>query len=40
MSILLFLIFYVSNVKMNIEKKFSIDKGMDAEAIKKMEGLA
>ena len=30
----------VSNVKMNIEKKFSIDKGMDAEAIKKMEGLA
>ena len=30
----------VSNVRLNIEKKFSIDKGMDPETIKKMEGLA
>ena len=30
----------VSNVKMNLERKYSIDKGMDAETIKKMEGLA
>ena len=30
----------VTNTKMNIERKYSIDKGMDAETIKKMEGLA
>ena len=30
----------VQNTKMNIERKYSIDKGMDAETIKKMEGLA
>ena len=30
----------VSNTKMNIERKYSIDKGMDAETIKKMESAA